>query len=133
DVLFFFNGQHDCKGLKCPAVAGAETVIQERAITGLKQTAVKHVDTEIYFLNMVALHNAHLIRDTLPRSLTKPIPYFQDREAKHREFAALIRVSGPAKRAAALKKAKETREKKQRAKDGEKQKEVVAAEDEEAD
>lgn len=73
-VLFFFNGQHDCKGLKCPAVDGAETVIQECAITGLKQTAGKHVDTEIYFLNMVALHNAHLIRDTLPRSLTEPIP-----------------------------------------------------------
>jgi hypothetical protein len=60
---------------------------------------------------MHALHNADLLRETLPRTLTAPIPYFADRDTKHREFAALLRVSGPAKRAATAKKSKETREK----------------------
>ncbi|KAJ7675041.1 hypothetical protein B0H17DRAFT_1161670 [Mycena rosella] len=118
DILFHFNAQHDCKNLKCRAVDGAENIVQERGPTGRTQAAVQHVDTNIYFINMHALHNAHLLRETLPRNLTAPIPYFTDRDAKHREFAALLRVSGPAKRATALKKAKETREKKQRAKEG---------------
>ncbi|KAJ6609616.1 hypothetical protein B0H10DRAFT_1954443 [Mycena sp. CBHHK59/15] len=41
-----------------------------------------------------------------------------DRDAKHKEFAALLRVSGPAKRAAALKKSKETREQNLKARKG---------------
>ncbi|KAJ7663579.1 hypothetical protein B0H17DRAFT_1143989 [Mycena rosella] len=68
---------------------------------------------------MHALHNAHLLRKTLPLNLTAPIPCFTDRDTKHREFAALLRVSEPAKRATALKKAKETQEKKQGPKKGE--------------
>lgn len=58
---------------------------------------------------MHALHNAHLIRETLPRDLVKPTPYFEDRRAKHDEFAAELRVTGPARRAEALQKGKETR------------------------
>ncbi|KAJ7677316.1 hypothetical protein B0H17DRAFT_1139678 [Mycena rosella] len=119
DILFHFNAQHDCKNLKCRAVDGAENIVQERGPTGCTQAAVQHVDTNIYFINMHALHNAHLLQETLPRNLTAPVPYFTDRDVKHREFAALLRVSGPAKRATALKKAKETREKKKRAKEGE--------------
>ncbi|KAJ6566807.1 hypothetical protein B0H19DRAFT_940681 [Mycena capillaripes] len=130
DILFFVNAQHDCHGLKCRTVNNAEHVTQERSLTGRTQAAVKHVETEIYFLNMHGLHNAELIRDTLPRSLTAPIPYFEDRTAKRREFAALLRVSGPAKRAATQKKAKETREKNQRAKDGGKKKVAPELEDE---
>ncbi|KAJ6536221.1 hypothetical protein B0H19DRAFT_1213746 [Mycena capillaripes] len=130
DILFFVNAQHDCRGLKCRTVNNAEHVTQERSLTGRTQAAVKHVETEIYFLNMHGLHNAELIRDTLPRSLTAPIPYFEDRTAKRREFAALLRVSGPAKRAATQKKAKETREKNQRAKDGGKKKVAPELEDE---
>jgi hypothetical protein len=91
-------------------------VIQERGVTTRKQTAVQHTNSDIYFINMHALHNAHLLRDTLPRGLTAPIPYFADREAKHKEFAAVLRISGPAKRAATAKKSRETREKKKLAK-----------------
>lgn len=65
---------------------------------------------------MHGLHNADLIQDTLPCNLTAPIPYFADRDAKRKEFAALLRISGPAKRAAALKKSKETRERNLKAK-----------------
>ncbi|KAJ7772761.1 hypothetical protein B0H14DRAFT_3589979 [Mycena olivaceomarginata] len=111
-ILFFFNAQHDCYGCKCRAVVDFESVVQERHATSRKQTGIKHSDTDIYFVNMHALHNADIIRDTLPRDLTAPIPCFPDRDAKRKEFAALLRVSGPAKRAAAAKKSKETREKK---------------------
>jgi hypothetical protein len=115
-ILFFFNAQHDCCGSKCRAVVDFESVVQERHTTGRKQTGIKHSDTDIYFINMHALHNADLIRDTLPRNLTAPIPCFPDRDAKRKEFATLLRVSGPAKRAATAKKSKETREKKKMAK-----------------
>jgi hypothetical protein len=77
---------------------------------------IQHAETDSYFINLHALHNAHLLRDTLPRNLTAPVPYFTDRQQKREEFAALVRVSGPAKRAATAKKSKETREKKKQAK-----------------
>lgn len=64
---------------------------------------------------MHALHNASLIRETLPRNLTKPIPYFEDRRAKHLEFAARLQVSGPAKRAQTQAKAADTRARKKAA------------------
>ncbi|KAJ6605732.1 hypothetical protein B0H10DRAFT_2195453 [Mycena sp. CBHHK59/15] len=116
DILFFFNAQHDCHGSKCRAVSGLEHVVQERNITSRTQTAIQHANTQVYFINMHALHNAHLLRDTLPRDLTAPIPCFPDRDTQRNEFAALLRVSGPAKRAATAKKSRETREKKKQAK-----------------
>lgn len=58
---------------------------------------------------MHSLHNPHLIRETLPRNLVRPTPHFADRRAKHNEFAAGLRVTGPEKRAQAVAKAKETR------------------------
>lgn len=60
---------------------------------------------------MHALHNAQLLRETLPRSLTEPQPYLVDRKAKHYELAANLRVTGPLKRAETAAKAKATREK----------------------
>ncbi|KAJ7726198.1 hypothetical protein B0H14DRAFT_3519176 [Mycena olivaceomarginata] len=95
NILFFFNVQHDCYGLKCLVAA------------------IQHVDTDTYIINntyiinMHALHIAHLLRDTLPQSLTAPIPYMTDRDAKHDELAASLRVSGPEK---------QTREKNKQAK-----------------
>ncbi|KAK7040964.1 hypothetical protein R3P38DRAFT_3452826 [Favolaschia claudopus] len=111
DVLFCFNAQHDCYTLKCPIVAGAEPVIHERISTRQTQAAVQHIGTEAYIINLHALHNANLLRDTLPRNLTAPVPLYPDRDAKRDEYAAILRVSGPAKRAAAAKKSQETRQK----------------------
>lgn len=53
-----------------------------------------------------------------PRHLTKPIPYFEDRHAKHLEFAAQLQVSGPIKRAGAQAKAAETRARNKKADKG---------------
>ncbi|KAJ7269023.1 hypothetical protein C8J57DRAFT_1435715 [Mycena rebaudengoi] len=114
DILFFFNAQHDCQGCNCKAVEQSESVVQEQGITRRKQTADQHTPTDRYFINMHRLHNAHLLRDTLPRNLTAPVPYFPDREAKHKEFAGQLRILGPAKRAATAKKSMETREKNRR-------------------
>ncbi|KAJ7239093.1 hypothetical protein C8J57DRAFT_1086586, partial [Mycena rebaudengoi] len=111
DILFLYNAQHDCYGSKCLSVAGAENTVQEHHITNQTQTAIRHVDTDIYFIDLHGLHNPHLLRDTLPRNLTAPANYFSDHEQKHKECAARIRVSGPAKPAAAAKKSKETRKK----------------------
>jgi len=60
---------------------------------------------------MHALHNANLIRETLPTSLYKPQPLFSDRRAKHDEIAAGLRVTGPKKRVAQKEKSKATRAK----------------------
>lgn len=62
---------------------------------------------------MHALHNAHLIRETLPRNLTKPVPVFNavERRQKHNEWAERLRVTGPKKRKAAKEKAAATRKK----------------------
>ncbi|KAJ7725015.1 hypothetical protein B0H14DRAFT_3620845 [Mycena olivaceomarginata] len=115
NILFFFNAQHDCFGLKCPLVADAENIVQEHILTCRMQAAIQHVDNATFIINMHALHNAHLLRDTLPRCLTAPIPHSIDRDAKHDEFAALLRVSGPAKRAAIVQKSRETRERNKQA------------------
>ncbi|KAJ6553634.1 hypothetical protein B0H10DRAFT_1685851, partial [Mycena sp. CBHHK59/15] len=90
-ILFFFNAQHDCHGSKCWAISGLDHVIQERNLTSHTQMAIQHENTQVYFINMHTLHNAHLLRDTLPRDLTALIPYFPDRDTKHDEFAALLR------------------------------------------
>jgi hypothetical protein len=57
-----------------------------------------HSDDSRFHINLRALQNAHLIRETLPRYLTKPKPYLLDREAKHSEFAAELQETGPQKR-----------------------------------
>ncbi|KAJ6590924.1 hypothetical protein B0H10DRAFT_2330640 [Mycena sp. CBHHK59/15] len=110
NILFKFNAQHDCRHCKCPfiEVAGPR---QERHASTLKRKAVNHSEDNRYHLNMHALHNAHLIREALPRHLTEPKPCFVDRRAKHSEFAAVLREIGPAKRQETAAKVKVTKQK----------------------
>ncbi|KAJ7704692.1 hypothetical protein B0H14DRAFT_3646238 [Mycena olivaceomarginata] len=96
NILFCFNAQHDCVGSNCQVVTDGERIMQEHQTTGLTQAVIHHKETEIYFINMHALHNAHLLRETLPRT-------------KHSELAGL--------RAATAQKSRETREKKKQAKE----------------
>ncbi len=64
---------------------------------------------------MHALHNAELIRASLPRHLVTPKPYIVNRHSSHLESAAKLRAIRSAKRAATKAKAAETRRKKAQA------------------
>ncbi|KAJ7302555.1 hypothetical protein DFH08DRAFT_926143 [Mycena albidolilacea] len=92
DILFKFNAQHDFH------IRGPN---QERQASKITRKMKVHSDDSRFHLNLHALHNAHLVRETLPRHLTAPKPYFPDRHAKHKEFAAILRETGPEKRAQA--------------------------------
>ncbi|KAJ7908106.1 hypothetical protein B0H13DRAFT_2233350 [Mycena leptocephala] len=74
--------EHDCVFCKCKAAS--VFVRQERIFTDLTELEISHSPEQRFILNMHALHNAHLIRDILLRSLTEPIPYLQDRAATKR-------------------------------------------------
>ncbi|KAF5372390.1 hypothetical protein D9615_009298 [Tricholomella constricta] len=113
-VLFKVNAQHDCATFKCSA--RLVPVTQGRDLTTRLQSSILHLDNTRYILNMHALHNAHLIRETLPRHLTAPKPIFEDRQAKHREFSAVLQETGPVKRAGATAQAQATRAKNKKAK-----------------
>ncbi|KAI0697348.1 hypothetical protein BC835DRAFT_1405669 [Cytidiella melzeri] len=114
-IQFIFNAQHDCRTGRCELADSDKVVIQERLRTKISVKSVVHRDDGRYILNMHALHNAHLVRSILPRSLTTPVPLVPDWEAFHRQIAEGLRVSGPAKRAETQAKAKNTREKKKQA------------------
>ncbi|KAJ7104568.1 hypothetical protein C8R43DRAFT_1092216 [Mycena crocata] len=111
DIMLSFNVQHDCVTCKCRTVA--VPVRQERIVTDRTEVQLKHSEEQRFILNMHGLHNAHLIRDILPRSLTEPIPYLQDRATSHQRFAAQLRETGPARRAEIQAKAQATRAKRQ--------------------
>ncbi|KAJ7441176.1 hypothetical protein B0H11DRAFT_1933111 [Mycena galericulata] len=96
------------KHFSCPLVQVASPN-QERLESKLTRELTVHSDDSRFLLNMHALHNAHLVREILPRHLTKPKPCFPDRCAKHDEFAAKLREIGPAKRAQAQAKAQATK------------------------
>ncbi|KAJ6557153.1 hypothetical protein B0H10DRAFT_1846883, partial [Mycena sp. CBHHK59/15] len=46
-----------------------------------------HSEEARFILNMHALHNAHLIREVLPQTLTAPVPYL-NHHTKHTETKA---------------------------------------------
>ncbi|EIW54556.1 uncharacterized protein TRAVEDRAFT_60724 [Trametes versicolor FP-101664 SS1] len=116
-VIFIFNAQHHCRACGCTRQEDQQ-ILQERKLTGRTRKIIGHEPIGRYLLNMHALHNAALIREVLPRELTSPIPYVDDREARHRELAAAMRISGPRKRADAQAKAAETRARNKNAKQG---------------
>jgi hypothetical protein len=65
---------------------------------------IEHRAIDHFVINMHALHNAHLVRNALPRDLTRPLALFPDRQAKHRELAAELRITKDANRLAAKEK-----------------------------
>lgn len=87
--------------------------MEERQETTRTEPTIAHTDDDHFFLNLHALHNAARIRKVLPHHLTKPTLVFPDRQSKHKDIAAQLRVTGKASREASRAKAKATREKKQ--------------------
>ncbi|KAJ7850524.1 hypothetical protein B0H14DRAFT_3664811 [Mycena olivaceomarginata] len=108
-ILFKFNAQHDCHHFSCP-LADSPGPQQERSEFKLTRKVRAHKDESRFLLNTHALHNAHLVRETLPRSLTAPKPCFVDRRAKHSEFAAALQAVGPEKRAQATARGQATKQ-----------------------
>ncbi|KAJ7803462.1 hypothetical protein B0H14DRAFT_3091985 [Mycena olivaceomarginata] len=116
DIMLSFNVQHDCVHSKCKP--DMVRVRQERTLTDRTELQITHTEEQRFILNMHALHNGHLIRDILPRSLTAPVPYLQDRVVSHRRFAEQLRKTGPVKRAETRAKTQATRAKNKQGKLG---------------
>ncbi|KAF7303394.1 hypothetical protein MIND_00567600 [Mycena indigotica] len=98
NVSFSFNAQHDCRAAQC-AATGSRAIIQERVASEKTEHFIVHKELERYIINLHSFHNAHLLRATLPRNLWAPIPLFEDRSAKHIEFATRLRNRNAAKAA----------------------------------
>ena len=90
----------------CEASALREQV-QERQVTNKTEKFIKHKDNNHFIINMYAIHNATLLRKSLPRYLTTPKALHQDRQLHHAKVAAGLRVNQTAKRARAQEKCKE--------------------------
>jgi hypothetical protein len=61
--------------------------------------SICHEDDKHFVVNTHALHNATLLRQFLPRSLTKPMSLYDDREARHHNIAATLWITQAEKRA----------------------------------
>ena len=122
DILFNYNVQHDCQHAGCTA-SGTRIVMQEQKESGQTEKYVEHKAVDHYLVNTHAFHNAHLIRTALPRDLTRPLHYAQDRQKHHNELATLFRETQDSKRVANAQKAAE-RKKKNEAEKGKKRRRV---------
>ncbi|KDQ10561.1 hypothetical protein BOTBODRAFT_57961 [Botryobasidium botryosum FD-172 SS1] len=109
DVHFDFNAQHDCLAAGC-STSGTRPVRQERSDTAATEPIWVHntqSTSSQYLVNMHALHNADLIREALPRTLTEPIAYLKDRVSSHQASSAIVSGQRTQRRAKAAEKAKE--------------------------
>ncbi|THU97830.1 hypothetical protein K435DRAFT_721412, partial [Dendrothele bispora CBS 962.96] len=92
-VLFRISVQHDCALGKCKPT-GLRTVVQERIATENHTNFLVHNNRSHFVINTHALHNANLLRQVLPRDLTKPQPQHgnaEQRKAWHAEIAITVR------------------------------------------
>ncbi|KAJ7020025.1 hypothetical protein C8F04DRAFT_1214201 [Mycena alexandri] len=113
DVKFLFNAQHDCNAAECSA-SGQRRRMQERVESELIDTFIVHQPLDRFIINTHAFHNAHLLRQVLPRRLTAPIPLFTDRKSKHYELATTLRETKDDRRKQAARAAGEEPKKKQK-------------------
>ncbi|KAL1671118.1 hypothetical protein EV122DRAFT_295623 [Schizophyllum commune] len=97
-ILFIFNAQHDCFKGACP-IQGHGKSTQEGHKTSTGGAVIKHTAFNRYFLNIHALHNAHLVRESLPYDLWRPRALWSDREKKHSELATQMQAIAKRKRA----------------------------------
>lgn len=70
--------------------------------SSLTESFIEHQALDRFVINTTALHNAHLLRRCLPRSVWAPVPFFDtpaQRLAKHHELAAELRTTQVGKRA----------------------------------
>ncbi|TFK59074.1 hypothetical protein BDN72DRAFT_781253 [Pluteus cervinus] len=128
DILFICNVQHDCYSGKCDLSEGQWIRRQERQ--AVKETGKRwtHTSLDRFVLNMHALHNVHLLREALPRSLTQPTPFHSDRKAVHTALSMDLQITGEKRRADIQAKTKATKERNKAAKAAAAAAELAAAE-----
>lgn len=85
--------------------------MQERVDSGIMDKFIVHQPSQRFIVNTHGFHNAHLLRQVLPRNLIQPIPLFADRKSKHFELAETLREMKTLKR----KRLQEKREAKKKA------------------
>lgn len=83
-------------------------MVQERQETSQTTPLIAHADDNHFCINMAAIHNATLVRQTLPIALTDPRPIYLDRIAHHYGIATHLRVSQTMKQARTQEKRKAT-------------------------
>ncbi|KAH6905394.1 hypothetical protein BKA70DRAFT_1387014 [Coprinopsis sp. MPI-PUGE-AT-0042] len=90
--------QHDCRTFDCqPTLTRPQR--QEREDTSATVSFISHNSDDHFVLNTHAIHNAHLLRQVLARNLLAPQPIYIDRELRHAELSAPLRITQHAKRA----------------------------------
>ncbi|EGO02631.1 hypothetical protein SERLA73DRAFT_48037, partial [Serpula lacrymans var. lacrymans S7.3] len=77
ELLFIVNVQHNYFDSGCHA-SGQQFCVQERLKTTTEESYIEHTNTNKYILNLHALHNAIIIRQTLPHHLTAPTMYLKN-------------------------------------------------------
>ena len=98
--MFSFNVQHDCVNAGCTD-SGMHQLIQERAETSITNSHIEHKNLESHIINLHSLHNPHLLRQALPRSVWAPLHVIEsaDREARHAVIAERLHSTQSEKRA----------------------------------
>ncbi|KAJ7734281.1 hypothetical protein B0H16DRAFT_1467677 [Mycena metata] len=86
-ALNFGDFRRDSTWKVCKSVVIGSWVFAKPEIYG-----VCYVPLDRFIISSHALHNAHLLRATLPRALLAPIPLFDDRRRKHNELADQLRT-----------------------------------------
>ncbi|THU90090.1 hypothetical protein K435DRAFT_864638 [Dendrothele bispora CBS 962.96] len=107
DVLLSVSVQHDCRLAGCKP-SGSRVVCQEWKDTSRQVAVIVHADDDNYIVNTHALHNATLLQDLLPCSLTSPTPLHQDRQKFHFYVAKDYRLTQEKKRKATTEKRQAT-------------------------
>jgi len=105
--------------------------VQEQQVTTRTEKFIQHKDDNHFIINMYAIHNATLLRKSLPRYLIAPKALYQNCQIHHATVAAGLRVNQTAKRARAQEKRKETQA--QNAEKKRKRQEAMDSDDEEID
>ena len=89
-----FNTQHDCATAKCTDSHRAPHR-QERLELEATEPAIAHNPVDEYLINTHSLHNAHLLRQAIPRALISPIPLVpkDHRQSEHARAATSWRLN----------------------------------------
>ena len=124
NILFSFNVQHDCATAKCTDSHRAPRR-QERLELEATEPVIEHKSLDEYIINTHSLHNAHLLRKAIPRTLISPIPLVpQDQCQSEHARAAATWWSNPKSHTSqeqVRQEKKETAEKEKKGKRGKKQ------------